>query len=320
MVGIKGVDINVLVALAAVLEERNLTRAGERINISQPAMSGVLVRLRRHFGDELLVRVGREYQLTPLARVLLPTAQEALAQVERTLQMSRSFDPAATQRTFTISISDYALSVIAEPLTRAVRQAAPGASLTFDSLPRDKELLGKYLLRRDVLVGAPNRGIPGTRQALFRDRFVCVAAAGHPDVVDGAITPDRFTDAGFAATVFGQGIDTPVDQALRAAGVRIRTAMTVPTLLALPFAVTGTDMLAFVPLRMVRRCMEQLDLQIVRAPVTPAPLVEAAHWDPASGSEAGVQWLLGVLREVSTQVRISDPGGGADPDGASALR
>src|ERR1700761_8184612 len=95
---VSGIDLNLLIALGALLEERNLTRAGERLSLSQPTMSGALARLRRHFGDELLVRSGREYQLTPLASGLLPAVRAALGQVEHTLSVPAAFDPATSRR------------------------------------------------------------------------------------------------------------------------------------------------------------------------------------------------------------------------------
>src|SRR5580698_7315484 len=96
--GIGGIDLNLLVTLGALLEERNLTRAGEKISMSQPTMSGALARLRLHFGDELLVRSGRQYVLTPTAERLLPAVQEALRQVERTLDVTPEFDANTSQR------------------------------------------------------------------------------------------------------------------------------------------------------------------------------------------------------------------------------
>jgi len=94
MSGLRGTDLNLLVALGALLEERNLTRAGERINMSQPAMSAALARLRKHFDDELMVRVGRGYELTPLAARTLPLAQQALRQAEAVLEVPPDFSPA----------------------------------------------------------------------------------------------------------------------------------------------------------------------------------------------------------------------------------
>src|SRR5215831_9988100 len=102
MAGVSGIDLNLLTVLSALLEERNVTKAGARLSLSQPTMSGALARLRQHFGDELLARSGREYLLTPLAAGLLPAVQEALCQVERTLSPPSEFDPATSVRRFSI--------------------------------------------------------------------------------------------------------------------------------------------------------------------------------------------------------------------------
>jgi DNA-binding transcriptional LysR family regulator len=126
MASVSSIDLNLLVALGALLEERNLTRAGEKTNMSQPAMSGALARLRRHFDDELLVRDGRQYQLTPLAHRLLPDVRDALRQVERTLEARPEFDLAST-RTFSLAMSDYAVTVLVDPLLRRVQELAPGS-------------------------------------------------------------------------------------------------------------------------------------------------------------------------------------------------
>src|ERR1700755_2208849 len=92
-----GTDLNLVVALRALLEEGNVTRAGEKIGKSQPAMSTALARLRRHYQDELLVRVGRDYELTPFARALVPSFQQTLSSVELALDTGRRFDPATSQ-------------------------------------------------------------------------------------------------------------------------------------------------------------------------------------------------------------------------------
>src|SRR6516162_4036011 len=106
-------DLNLLLALGALLEDRNLTRAGERIGVSQPAMSAALARLRRHFGDELLEREGRGYRLTVFGEQLLPTVQDALRHMEATMQRSPRFDPADSDREFSVAASDYTVSILA---------------------------------------------------------------------------------------------------------------------------------------------------------------------------------------------------------------
>ena len=136
MTGLRGVDLNLLVALEALLEERNLTRAGARVNVTQPAMSSALTRLRRHFGDELLVRVDRSYQLTPFAERTLPLVRTALREAGRMLEVSPAFEPLTSTRQFAISVSDYALTVLTAPLTELLNQRAPQVGVDFDPLPR----------------------------------------------------------------------------------------------------------------------------------------------------------------------------------------
>ena len=123
MAGTSGIDLNLLAVLGALLERRNVTRAGEQLSLSQPTMSGALARLRQHFGDELLMRSGRGYQLTPLAVGLLPDVLEALAQVERTVQVPVGFDPSTSARRFRIAMSGQSLLALSGRLRRVHRLA-----------------------------------------------------------------------------------------------------------------------------------------------------------------------------------------------------
>ena len=131
---LREVDANLLLSLHALLEERNLTHAGERMTMSQPAMSGALARLRKHFDDELLVRVGRGFELTPLAERLRPVVDEAVEAAEALLGNQREFDPASSNRRFAVSMSEYAMTVLAEPLTRLLAEQAPGCAVAMDAV------------------------------------------------------------------------------------------------------------------------------------------------------------------------------------------
>ena len=120
-----GTDLNLLLSLKVLLEEGNVTRAGQRLELSQPAMSAALARLRRRFDDELLVRAGRDYELTPFARDLLPEVQHAVRLMARALQLEDEFDPATSERSFRLAMSDYAIAVVHEPLLRLIGATAP---------------------------------------------------------------------------------------------------------------------------------------------------------------------------------------------------
>jgi DNA-binding transcriptional LysR family regulator len=300
--GLAGIDLNLLVAFGAVLEERNLTRAGERIGMTQPAMSGALARLRKHFDDDLLVRVGREYELTPLAVKLLPIVQEALRQVEQTFEPSGTFDPLTSDREFTVGLSDYALTVLTGPLLEALRTRAPEVRLRFDPMIPPGAEMDSYLLRSDLLITALGFGAPGRRQMLFRDRFVCVVDKGNPALRDGRLSMEAIERLPHATVTFGPGTTTPVERLLDDLGVKRRVEVTCQGLLPLPFVVSGTSLVAFVPARLARRCDESLGLVIAEVPFAAAELVEGVHWHPTRSADPALRWLLGVLREVGEQI------------------
>src|SRR5438128_379798 len=132
-----GTDLNLLLPLKVLLEEGNVTRAGQRLELSQPAMSAALARLRRRVDDELLVRAGRDYEPTPFARELRPEVQHALRLMGSALHLEEEFDPATSARTFRLAMSDYAIVVVHEPLVRLVESAAPGVRLSIGHLGPD---------------------------------------------------------------------------------------------------------------------------------------------------------------------------------------
>lgn len=298
-------DWNLLLALGALLEERNVTHAAARLRVSQPAMSTSLARLRAHFDDELLERVGRFYRLTPLAEELLPSVQHALQDVECALSPGVAFDAATSGRRFTITLSDYALSVLAEPLLGVLAEKAPGITVEFDPLAVNGSDQLSHLSRHDVLIGALGCKFPGKRRVLFRDRFVCIVDAAHPRLRDGALTWQDLGAMAHATVSYGPGSNTQAGRVLAEHGISQQAAVTVQGMLQLPFVVAGTDMCAFVPERLARRAAQLVDITIARTPLEAAELVEAAHWHPARAADPAVIWLLDILRETAT--RIAEP-------------
>jgi DNA-binding transcriptional LysR family regulator len=299
--GTRGVDVNLLVALRALLEERNVTRAGLAINMSQPAMSAALARLRSHYDDELLQRTGRSYELTPLAEGLLPQVTAALDAVTAALDPWARFDPTTSTRRFTVSGSDYALAVLIEPLLSVLSRQAPGVTVDFDPVPPPGSDMLAQLMRRDVMIAALGYGLPGRRQMVFSDRFVCIVSAGNPRLRDGRLTLEDLAELPHVAT-FGGQLVTPADQVLVEAGISPRIEVTVQGLLALPFAVSGTDLCAFVPERLLARCPSTLDLAVAQVPLDDPELAEAAHWHPSRQDDPSVRWLRAVLQEVSASL------------------
>ncbi|MEV6350637.1 LysR family transcriptional regulator [Actinoplanes sp. NPDC051851] len=303
------VDLNLLVALRALLEEENVTHAGARVGMGQPAMSAALGRLRRHFDDELLVRVGREYELTPFARSMIPAVQEAVQLLGDALRVTEGFDPASSERIFTVTLSDYAMSVLHEPLRRRVKAAAPRVRLAFTDMADDLSGSERALLRQDLLVGPPGYGFAGEHLRLFRDRYVCVVDRGNTYVENGLLSVSALRDMPHAVTVFRGHHQTPVDRVLGQTGVDRHISMRVYGHLPLLFAVRRTDAVAFVPERIARAFTGDGKLLLVEPPFAAPVLLEAAWWHPSRDADPAHRWFLSVLREVAAELRSSEPAG-----------
>lgn len=309
-----GTDLNLLVALHALLEEVNVTRAGDRVGMTQPAMSAALARLRRHYGDDLLVRVGRGYELTPLARALLPEVQRSIPLIEAAFELSETFTPATSCRRFTIAMSDYALAVLHRPLAQRVAAAAPGVSLDFRLLPADQRLLEHVLLEYDFVVAPHGYELAGRSRTMFRDRFVCVVDAENPRLVDGMLAGDDFEKLPHA--VAGLGADPAlVDRELSARGIARSAPVRTYGWLTLPFLVAGTDLVAILPERLAERTRQIAAVAVVPFPFTQTGLINSLWWHANRESDEGHAWLLGVLAEVADEVAELKPAqAGPDPE------
>jgi DNA-binding transcriptional LysR family regulator len=299
---LREVDANLLLSLHALLEERNLTHAGERMTMSQPAMSGALARLRKHFDDELLVRSGRGFELTTLAEEIRPQVAEAVEAAEALLGNQRDFDARSSGKRFTVSMSEYAMTVLAEPLTRALAEHAPGCTVALDPIDVRPDQFEAQLMRRDLIVGPLGYDWPGRIQPVFTDELVCLVTASHPRLRKGALTLEDLQAMPHAVAQFAAAGNRrrPLEVELEAKGIQDRNLLVqVTSLLTLPFAVAGTDMCAFVPSRLARRCVETLGLIVAETPLDPVTITEAAHWHPRREKDPAVVWLRRLLYDVA---------------------
>lgn len=302
-------DLNTLSALLAVLQERNLTVAGAKVGMAQPAMSGVLGRYRRHFDDELLVRVGRDYELTPLARDLVPHLQEALHLMRSTLRVGEEFDPLTSDRLFTVTATDYAMTILLEPLRRLVRTRAPHVRLEFADLAEEPGEISRLLLRYDLLVAPRGYAIGGNYQFLFRDRLVCLVDPANPYLRDGTLDLTALREMPHAETVFRSQPGHIVERVLGQQGITRRVALQALGFLLLPFAIAGTEVVAIVPERLARRFLADGRLRMVELPFeTTELLMETAWWHPSRVSDPGHRWLVGALAELAGELAADDPG------------
>jgi DNA-binding transcriptional LysR family regulator len=294
-----GTDLNLMVALRALLVEGNVTKAGAKIGKSQPAMSTALARLRRHYQDELLVRVGRDYELTPFAKALVPSVQQTMQSVELALDTGQRFEPLTSRHVFRIDATDYAIIVLAEPLLHRMAEVAPGIRLDFDAIPDDMHESEHGLRNCDALIGPLGFGFPGSQAPLFRDRFVCVVDPSNSRLADGRLTLDDLSALPHAVRSCGRTHVTPADRVMDELSVRRQIQVMTVGFLPLPFLVAGTDLVAVIPERLALRVAVPLGLTMVEPPFGRVELIETLWWHPDRASTPEHAWLRRILTEAA---------------------
>ncbi|MER5439421.1 LysR family transcriptional regulator [Streptomyces sp. NPDC002790] len=289
-------DLNLVVALRALLEERNVTRAGERVGLSQPAMSAALSRLRRHFDDDLLARVGGHYELTALGQVLLDRTSTAYDVLERLFASQADFDPAEESREFRLVASDYAVSVFGAELARVVHEEAPGIRLRFTQTPPSVVDDTATLLSAVDGLLMPHGVIsdfPATD--LYDDRWVFLVAEDHPSVEDRLTLRDLAT---LPWVTYQRTYDAPAVRQLGMLGIEPQVEVSVDSFQLLPLLVAGTRRIALVQARLARLMAPIAAVRVVDPPYEAVPLQEAMWWHPVHTHDAAHIWL----RETAARV------------------
>ena len=299
---LSGLDMNLVVALRALLGERNVTRAGQRVGLSQPAMSAALARLRRHFDDELLTRKGAGYELTPLAAVLLDRAEVACEMLELVFGSQPRFDPARENREFTLLSSDYAVAVLGDRLARVVSEQAPGVRITFRQVPATIDDDPAAQLSTVDGVFMPH-GIIDALPAveLFRDRWLCVVAEENPDVGQ-TITLAQLAALPWA--VYQRIYDASVNRQLSMIGIEPRVQVSVDGFALLPGMVAGTRRVAMIQEKLAARLGlgPGSGIRLLDCPFDAVPVQEALWWHPVHAHDAGHLWLRETAAAVAAEL------------------
>ena len=299
-----GLDLNLLVALDALLSERNVTRAAQRVGLSQPGMSNALARLRTQCGDPLLVRQGAVLVPTSRAEALAGPVREALALIRGALDDPVPFDPARDRRSFRVSCSDYTVLMLIGPLVRTLATEAPAVAV--EVLPRLADA-DRALRDADVdLVVEPTEimgqtDLPGTR--LWEDRWVCCVWDGNARVGERMTLAD-FTALGHIIYSMGGG-GQPValpDLALNRLGVPRRIEFSVESFLLAPFLMQGTELVALVPARAEGFLRRTGSIRLLEPPVELPVFVETLWWHPRTTADPGLAWLRARIEDVAADL------------------
>ncbi|WP_433678282.1 LysR family transcriptional regulator [Nocardia sp. CA-119907] len=306
-------DLNLLVALQALLEEQHVSRAAQRIGVTQPAASAMLSRLRRHFGDQLLERVGSRYVLTPLGVELRDQAGGVLQLSDRLFATKSRFDPASSDRVFSLIVSDYMAAVLGPRLLTALKSQAPQAILRFQQfIPSDSARAESMPQTVDGLI-APRGSLPPglAGLTLCADEWVAIVDRDNP-IAD---TPPEPAELGDLPWVFGQfePHDSPfMLRRLSEQGLQLRPHAVIDSFVALPLYIAGTDRIAIVQRRLTTAMPLPPNLRVIPCPFDAGPINEALWWHPVHTHDSGHQWFRSLVRDVSAELRD-------DGDGAHAI-
>ena len=297
-------DLNLLIALDALLEERGVSLAADRLNLSQSATSGALARLREYFRDDLLVLAGRGMALTPRAEELVQPVRSVLEQIRATIMVADPFDPATSDRTLAVMATDYIFEILLRPAIVACAHEAPG--IRFELTPiveHPVEALQRG--QADLLIGIDNVVSSDHPSALLYTEDFVVAGWRENPLLDGAMTLERYEQLGHVGVRFGRQTSSYETTAARLHSDARRVEVVAPNFMSLGGLIVGTSRIATMHRLLAVRLAEYLPLKLMELPFAMPPVREIAQWSTRSANDPAIAWLVARLKAIAAELQSS---------------
>jgi DNA-binding transcriptional LysR family regulator len=296
---LRGLDLNLLVPLQALLEERSVTRAAMRVNLSQPAMSRVFERLREAFSDELLIRSGKKYALTPRAAALLEELTLVLPKVE-SLWQKKPFSPASATGCLKLAMTDQMAALLLPELVATLSREAPNVDVQIvpwqESSVRD--LAAGHL---DLVVSPLTAPFPLVVERLLPDRFVCLVSRNHPHRKKSFSLTEYLAEKHIVLEV-QPGHQTLVDRPLSELGKRRKSALRLPFFVVAVEALEKTSLVLTIPERLANRRMDPRKTRLVEAPKEIPPYYQTMSWSDRLNADPLHSWFRDCLRATCKRI------------------
>lgn len=295
MLRLANIDVNLLVVFDLLYREGSTQRAAERLGVTQPAVSHALKRLRKLLGDELFERTSRGLSPTPRADRLHPGIADALARLHETLNLGDDFEPATSERTFQLAMTDIGEIVFLPRLLEHLAREAPGIRLS--TVRSHQENLKREMEegRIDLAIGLiPQLGAGFYQQRLFVQRYVCLMRRDHP-LAGGSFEMDDFSAATHAVVVAkgtGHGI---VEEQLARAGIERPVRLQLPHFAAVPYIISESDLVVTVTDKFAEATRERFGLAVQEPPLPFPEIPINLFWHRRYHRDAGNRWLRGLL-------------------------
>lgn len=297
----KGLDLNLLVAFDALMQTRSVTLAGERLNLSQSAMSAALSRLRAFFNDDLFIAHGKRMHPTAFAESLVPFVQEGLNSFEALLSAPATFDPATSSRQFRIIASDYFLASVLHPLIRHFAINAPNIRLEVQ-LPAEAstrlldEGMADLVISPEYVLSTQHPS-----EVLYEEDFLLAGWSRNP-LFSGPITEEAIFSAGHVAVAIGTSRTSSfADRQLEVLGKKRRIELVLPQFSTLPLMLEGTMRLAILQRRLVHTLDRRFDIVTAPLPFAIPPLRQRMFFHEARRNDAGLVWLRNQIHDLADQ-------------------
>jgi LysR family nod box-dependent transcriptional activator len=296
---IENLDMNLIVALEAIMRHRSVSAAADELGLTQSAVSRALGRLREHFGDRIVVSTDRRMAPTEFGQTLHEMARSLLNETRGFVQMRPDFDPSRAKRTYTIVASDFVIRVFFTKVLAGLAAEAPSVSLRFVGIDSAAEAMfarGEldFFVAPDMGINSEHPHVP-----LFTDEFVCVLWQEHPEVGD-TIDAETYLSQKHVTTAFGAvGRDSHFERFLKEQKISLQVALSMPNFVLLPECVVGTPYVATIHSRMARLLSPALPLKILPVPITVPPLIENLQWHRLRHHDKSTIWMRDYLLRVA---------------------
>ena len=288
-------DLNLLRGFDAIATHQSVTRAGEAVGLTQPAMSNALARLRLAFGDALFVRTPAGMRPTPRATAIASGVREAMGLIEASLGASPRFDPAVTDRLFRFSTSDLGETMFLPPVIAALRREAPGVRIETRPVPLDSIAEALEVGEIDLAMGSLEGLKRGVRErALFREPYLMVMRAGHPKAAR-RITSRGLHDLEYVIVAPAETAHRKVDAALGRLGLVSRVAVRMPHFMAIPGILENSDLVAVVPEMLADLFCRDGRLLSQAFPAPLGQLLIRVFWHQRFEEDAANRWMRELL-------------------------
>lgn len=288
-------DLNFLYILHALYEQRSVSRAGDALGLTQPAVSHALGRLRETFRDDLFVRAGSAMAPTPVGERIALASGRVLAMIPQEIWESQTFDPASTSRTFTVCMSDMGVFALLPRLLSALSQEAPHATLKPIQLPSVQLAAALEDGQIDLAIGYLGKlGQNLFQQTLFHRQLVGIIRASNAPEAE-QMTLRQFIDSKHVVADTLALTNKLLEKQLRQHGTRLKVGVHVPYLLGVPSVVATSDFIAAVPSELAELFSRFADIRAFKLPVNIPHLTVKQFWHARHQSDAGHRWLRGLI-------------------------